>query len=245
MKFLLAGLFASLCLCLSATAFAKTTLPKNLDAADRERALEILGYGSSAKILGDPYPLGGYPGVEIGLSTEFISMEDLAALGSKSDDKGDFNFYTLTIGKGLYYNVDVLLYFSPPVQSESFQNYGAQLRWGFYEFSFFPLTLSTVLSGGGANFSNLINVYNMSLDLIGTVNIDNVALYFGGGRARSDGTFIGGANGITDNGETARLGIVHDHTVFGVNISLAKVFVALEIDRYADTTYAGKLGYRF
>ncbi|HWU43177.1 MAG TPA: hypothetical protein VN132_07060, partial [Bdellovibrio sp.] len=172
-------------------------LPKGLSPSDQKRALEILGFGTASKILDNPYPLGGYTGFEVGLTSEFIPVEDLANLGNKTSDSGEFNYYTLTLGKGFYYNVDALLYFTPAIQSQKVQNFGGQLRWGFYEASFFPISFSAIIYAGGANFSNLINVTTTGLDLVATVAIDNVAIYFGEGRVRAQGTFIGGADGIT------------------------------------------------
>ncbi len=224
---------------------AAMTLPKNLDNADQSRALEILGFGSASKILNNPYPLGGYMGIELGVSTEFIPLDDLQDLGSGTEDKGEFNYYTLTLGKGLFYNIDTYLYFTPSVQGENFQNFGAQLRWGFYEFNFFPLTLSAILYGGGANYSNLINISTFGTDILATVNMDNVAIYAGFGSIRAVGKFIGGANGITDDQETTEQDLVETHTVFGVSIGISKMFIAMEIDRYTDTVYSGKLGVRF
>ncbi|UXR64368.1 hypothetical protein EZJ49_14965 [Bdellovibrio bacteriovorus] len=225
--------------------FAATDLPRNLDAKDQTRALQILGFGSASKILDNPYPLGGYTGIEVGVSSEFIPVEDLASLGSKTGDKGEFNFHTLTVGKGLYYNIDTLFYFTPSIQGEKMQNYGAQVRWGFYEASFFPLSLTAMIYGGGASFSNLINVSTMGMDLIATVAMDRLAIYVGAGRVRATGTFIGGADGITADQNTVTQDIIEDHAVFGINIDIAKMFLAMQIDRYADSVYSTKIGIRF
>ena len=220
-------------------------LPKGLSPSDQKRALEILGFGTASKILDNPYPLGGYTGFEVGLTSEFIPVEDLANLGNKTSDSGEFNYYTLTLGKGFYYNVDALLYFTPAIQSQKVQNFGGQLRWGFYEASFFPISFSAIIYAGGANFSNLINVTTTGLDLVATVAIDNVAIYFGEGRVRAQGTFIGGADGITASQNTERQLGEENHAVFGINTNASKFFVALEIDRYADSVYSGKVGFRF
>jgi len=231
--------------CVSVAGKAATSLPRNLDQSDRVRALQILGFGSASKILDNPYPLGGYSGIEIGVSSEFIPVEDLSSLGNKTTDKGEFNYYTLTLGKGLYYNIDTHLYFTPFNQTEEIQSYGGQVRWGFYEAGFFPLSLSAVLSAGGANFSNLINVTTLGADIVATVAMDNVAIYFGVGQARATGKFIGGPNGITDTQETLTEEAAEGHTVFGLNVDVAKMFLALEIDRYNDSIYSGKIGFRF
>lgn len=227
------------------SSWAATSLPRNLNQVDRVRTLQILGFGSAPKTLDNPYPLGGYTGIEIGLSSEFIPVEDLANLGSKTAEKGELNYYILSIGKGLYYNIDTYMYFTPIFQNEKVQTYGGQLRWGFYESSFFPLSLSTVLFVGGANFSNLVNVTSVGLDLIASVTMDNVAIYFGTGRARVSGKFIGGSNGITDTQETENEDLNESHAVFGLNVDISNAFLAFEVDRYTDSSYSTKLGYRF
>jgi hypothetical protein len=204
-----------------------------------------LGFGSAGKILDDPYPLGGYSGVEIGVSTQFIPTEDLSNLGAGTEDKGELTYYSLSLGKGLFYNIDTFVYFTPSFQSEELQSFGGQLRWGFYEASFFPISFSAMIYAGGANFQNLINITTSGWDLIGTVNMEDLALYFGAGSIRANGTFIGGADGITASTNTEKRDITEDHTFFGVNIGISKAFIALQVDRYSDSVYSGKLGYRF
>lgn len=226
-------------------AWSETSLPKNLNKDHRIRALQILGFGSAAKILDNPYPLGGYTGVEMGLSSEFIPVEDLASLGSKTNARGEYNYYTLTFGKGLYYNIDTHVYFTPFGQKEDIQSFGGQVRWGFYEARFFPLTLTAMVYGGGSNFANLINVSTVGGDIIATVAMDNVAIYFGAGQIRAIGKFIGGAGGITDSQETVEEDVAEGHSVFGINIDISKMFIALQIDRYTDSIYSGKIGFRF
>lgn len=226
-------------------AFAATDLPRNLEVDEQVRTLQILGFGSAAKVLGNPFPLGGYSGIEVGLSSEFIPVDDLASLGSTTQDKGEFNYQTLTISKGLYHNVDTLVYFTPTIQEERMLNYGMQLRWGFFQADFFPLTLTAMLYGGGANFSNLINVNTMGMDLLASVTMDRVSLYVGTGRVRATGTFIGGPDGITADQKTVTQDIVDDHSVFGLSVKIARIFVAMEVDRYVDSVYSAKLGFRF
>lgn len=238
-------IFILISILFSVQAYAKTDLPRNLSSQDQIRTLEILGYGTASKVLGDPYPLGGYSGVEMGVSTQFIPVSDLATLGNTTRDNGELSYYTLTLGKGLYYNIDTFVYFTPSLQSEEMQNFGGQLRWGFYEASFFPISFSALAYAGGANFQNLINIITTGWDLIGTVNMENVAVYFGAGRVRAQGTFIGGAGGITSSTITESHDISENHTFFGVNVEISKVFIALEVDRYTDSVYGGKLGYRF
>lgn len=226
-------------------AVASTTFPRQLTESDRKTAAGILSFGSMMKLLSNPYPLGGYDGVEVGFASEYIPLENVAALGAKSDDKGEYNYYTISLGKGLFYNIDTFLQFTPLPQSEGMSSFGAQVRWGFYEAAFFPFSLSLVLNGGGSSFSSLINSTMLGADVVGVVDMNNVAVYFGVGQARSSTRFIGGANGLTDDGETHQVNLTKGHQLFGVHLKMDKFFVALEVDRYQEASYGGKLGMRF
>jgi hypothetical protein len=229
----------------SSLAFASSVIPNNLSAADREAVLGILGFGSASKLLSSPYPMGGYSGVELSVSSEYIPMADVASLGAKSNSRGDLNYLNLTVGKGLYYNVDILVQFIPMPQDESLSGFGGQLRWGFYEANFMPATLSLVVHGASTNFYNVLSTETSGVDLIGSVNMRDVSLFFGAGQARSLGTFTGGTGGITDSGQTENTDESSTHTIFGISIKMSKLFLALEVDRYVQSTYAGKFGIRF
>lgn len=224
---------------------AVVTLPKNLSRSDQKVALEILGFGSQAKLLSSPVPLGGKQGFEFGLSSEYIPVSDIGTLGSKSSTKGEFNFLNLSVGKGLPYNVDTFLQFTPIPQSDGAFGYGGHLRWGFLEFERFPAIMSFLVHGNGMNFSNVLATRTTGLDLVVTVAVDEASLYFGGGTMRSIGTFNGGTGGITASNETEEMDLSGAHAVFGLSFNFEKVFLALEVDRVVQSVYAGRLGYRF
>ena len=125
-----------------------------------------------------------------------------------------------------------------------FSSYAAQFRWAFFEATNFPFVLSVIGTGTGSSFSSTINCNNVGYDLVATVNMKDVALYFGGGRLRNITTFIGGS-GLTDDSLNHDVDSTANHAVFGVNIKLDKFFIAMEVDRYSESTYSGKLGTRF
>lgn len=238
-------LVASFLILISLSSLGASGLPRNLNTADQETALGILGFGSASKLLSSPYPLGGYDGVEVGFSSEYIPLADVASLGSKSNSRSDLNYLNLSLGKGLFYNIDVLVNFITPAQEESVSGFGGQVRWGFYETKFMPAALSLVVHGSAVNFDNVLGAQTTGVDLIGSVNMRDVSLFFGAGQARSVGTFVGGTGGITDSGNTETADAMAQHTVFGISIKMSKVYVALEIDRYVQSTYAGRVGLRF
>jgi hypothetical protein len=227
---------------------AAIQLPKNMSRTDREEALRIIGFGTSGKLLTDPYPLGGYAGFETGISIENLNTYDLGQLGSRlTNPQQDVAFPKLTLGKGFYNNVDIFLHFTPYNRQDELSFYGAILRWGFYQAKFLPLSASVVLHMNSANFSNLLITQAYGSDIIGGINVDNVSLFAGGGLLQSSGTFLGGPNGITDNlaPGTTEESATGFHALIGANVHLSNLFLTIQIDRYTQPVYSGKVGVRF
>ncbi len=225
---------------------AKVDIPTGLDRGDRREIVRILGLASGGKILSDPYPLGGYQGLEVGVSVENLPVEDLGRLGnSLATPQKDVAYPKLAIGKGLYDNIDLFVHFIPYSEKTEISQYGGTLRWGAYQAKFLPLSLSLLAHFNNANFSNLLLTRTIGADVIGGINVDTVALFVGGGPVQSRGRFAGGAQGITDSGflesETAK----GFHTVIGANVQISRAFLTAQIDRYVTTVYSAKLGLRF
>lgn len=229
----------------SSSVWATLEIPQQMNASERKKTLEILGLSSAAKLLGDPYPLGGYSGVEIGYATEIISTGDLSSLGAKTSNQSQTSFSVLTFGKGLYNNVDLYLQFSPSTQAEAISNFGGQVRWGFYQSEYLPAYLSVLFFGSSTNFQNKVATESQGFDLIAGFNVRDITLYTGIGLVRTSGTFMGGAAGVTDTGDTAQESVSQSHYLAGVNLKLSKAFLAMELDRYTQSTYSAKLGVRF
>lgn len=225
--------------------FAALSIPRNLNTEDRKAVLSVLGFGTSSKVLANPWPLGGDQGVEVGVRSEFISVESLAGLGSKTSTTGEYSYLTLSFTKGLYYNVDTEIFFTPLPQKEEMMVYGAQMRWAFWEAENFPSAASIILHGSGANFSNQLDTRTVGTDLVMTVSMQSAAIYFGGGIIRSVGTFLGGTNGIIDSGQVADEDVSDSHTVFGFSMGVGDLNLAFEVDRILQSSYSGKIGYRF
>jgi hypothetical protein len=229
----------------SFSAIASLEIPKKMNSGERKKALEILGFSSAAKLLGNPYPLGGYSGMEIGYTTEVISTGELARLGDKASAQGETSYSVLTIGKGLYNNVDFYVQFTPFTQSEAISNFGGQIRWGFYQSAYLPAHLSAVVFANSTNFQNKISTVSQGEDLIAGFSVQDVTLYTGLGIIRTSGNFMGGAAAVTDTGDTAQEEVTQSHYLAGINIKFSKMFLAMEIDRYSQSTYSAKLGVRF
>ncbi len=247
---------------------AALVIPKGLTADDRREVVRTVGLNSAPKALSNPYPLGGYSGFEVGYSVEFINVRDIRRLGcaplsagcgntSYSNDT-EWRFPRLTIGKGLYNDIDMFFSFIPPMGGVRASDYGAQVRWSFYQAQFLPISLSAI---GYFNQMNVDDVYmnrNMGAELMVGVNVNNFALYFGGGWLEAQGTFLAGTtancqdctvdpgdpdvNGVT---KTVRHSIEATHTVVGFSFHYENLFAAAQVDRYRDAVYSLKLGMRF
>lgn len=266
----LARLAASLSLVGAATSAFAFEIPKGLNNADREEVIRIVGLTSASKALSNPYPLGGYSGFEIGYSVEFVNVRDIRRLGcapgssgcgnTNLSDETEWRFSRLTIGKGLYNDIDVFFSFMAPSGSVNASDYGGMLRWSFYQAEFLPINLALIVHGNQLNFGDAFMDRNLGAELMAGVNVDNFALYFGGGYLESTGTFIGGDGGpcttpgcTVDNNDPAVNSTTHTvsntvretHTVVGFSLHYENIFAAAQVDRYRDAVYSMKVGLRF
>lgn len=261
-------------LCLLACTPARSLeIPKGLSAEDREEVVRIIGLNSASKALSNPYPLGGYSGFEIGYSVEFVNVRDVRRLGcqpgvgscanTKLSDETEWRYSRLTIGKGLYKDVDVFFSFIAPTGGVKMSDYGGTLRWSFYQAEFLPINLSMLVHGNQLNFNDSFMDRNVGAEIMAGVNVDNFALYFGGGYLESTGTFIGGAAGasctanepdctvdgndpaLNRNTRTVSNTVRETHTVVGFSLHFENLFAAAQVDRYRDAVYSMKVGLRF
>ncbi len=247
-------------------------IPKGLSDADREEIVQTIGLGTAPKMLTNPYPLGGYSGFEIGYSVEFINVRDINRLGcqvgsagcankSISDDN-EFKFSRISIGKGLYHDIDVFFSFAPPIAGSNIFDYGGAVRWAFYQAEFLPITFSAIAHANRMNVQDDFINQNIGLELMLGINVDNFSLYFGGGQIWAKGTFLvqtnktdpsdGTGNGtVSPNDPAANAeGTVNEyasgmHTVVGFSMQYQNLFSAAEIDHYTDSVYSIKVGTRF
>ena len=239
-------LLLALLLFLSASnLWAIIDIPQNLTKTDREESLRILGFGTSNKILSDPYPLGGYSGFEFGFAASNLPTDQLKNLGSKlSTGQTDISYASISIGKGLYNNIDVFLNLTPYVQAIQMSQFGSQVRWSFYQAENLPLSLSLLLSGNSSTISNQVSLRTYGFDFIGGLNVNRVAAYAGVGTINSSGDFLGGTRGLTDSGYQEHESVSGYHFLLGVNVRINDFFISGEVDRYRDTVFSGKLGMR-
>lgn len=230
----------------STTARAALTLPTGLDSNDRQEALKIVGFGTAAKILSDPYSLGGYSGLEFGLSLESIPTEDLARLGNRlAVPQSDAVVPKFSIGKGLYSGLDLFIHFIPYNQQNRLSQFGGVVRWSFFEASSLPISTSFVLHMNTGDISNQMVTRTYGVDLMGGINVNEVALYAGIGIMQAYGMFVGGSQGVTDSAVLERETVNSPHTVAGGTVRFGSIFLALQLDRYTQSVLSGKIGLRF
>lgn len=223
---------------------ADIQIPTNLSAEDQRKVVQVLGFSSAIKFLGDPFPLGGYSGFEFGVSMEFIPTSEIATLGNKASPQPELSYMSLAMGKGLYNNMDVFVHVSPFRQAENITSYGGMLRWSFFQAEYVPAYLSLALSVNSVNFQNKIVMTNQSSDLVAGFNVQDLTLYAGGGVIGSAGIFMGGAGGVTSSGGETNVRMSEIHYLAGVSIKKRNFFMAFQIDRYLEATYSAKLGFR-
>lgn len=221
-------------------------IPRNLNRSDRQSALQVLGLGTSNKILTNPYPLGGYPGFEIGISYEFIALDDLSRLGDGTNQQDDLVYPRFSVGKGLYADVDIYFHFTPFSERSGLTDYGGFIKWTFYQAKFFPINLALIADGNISNIRDELVTDSIGVNLVNGVTVNNFSLYFGAGWVRSTGRFLGSpsSSSLTDSKLIETEVINEFHSLVGLTFFFDEIFFATQIDRFRDPVYSAKLGLR-
>ncbi|MCB0393379.1 MAG: hypothetical protein KDD25_02395, partial [Bdellovibrionales bacterium] len=220
-------------------------IPANLSETDREETLRILAFGTANKLLTDPYPLGGYSGVEVGVSIESVPVEDISNMGDETKSQESFVYPKLSIGKGLYENIDVFVSLVPQNESTGIGQYGGLAKWSFYQATFMPASFSLSVFGSDTNIRNQLFAQTGGFSLTTGITMNYISFYFGGGQIYATGRFIGGADGLTDTGVAEQEHVDMLFFVFGAVIRVEPVFAAVELSQYSQPVISGKLGFRF
>lgn len=222
-------------------------IPLNLTKGELDDVTRILGFNTSTKFLSNPYPLGGYTGLEVGVSLEIINIEELSLLGSQTSPQSEFRFNRISVGKGLYNNVDAFIHFVPYSRSNQVSEYGGLVKWGFFEAEYLPFSVSALFHLNTMNIEDSFVNQSVGGDLMFGVNVNRFALYFGGGYVRSRSLFtsniLDGSVALTPE-NTYKETFNSGHSFVGVHFNIWKLFLAGQIDKYEDPVYSLKLGYR-
>lgn len=237
---------------LSAPSFA-IDIPSSLDSTDRKETLKILGVGTSTKLLSDPYPLGGYPGFEVGVSLESIDTTQLSRLGDKTTKREDFRFARVSFGKGLYEDLDVYFHFAPFSESSAVSEYGGSLKWTFHQSYTLPFSISFYGHTNHIEINDEFRAQNFGAELIFAFHVKRFSLYVGGGSLKSQGVFMAGTRGgivdssdpaVDSDSQTAEVTIHPQHTFVGAAFHFYDLFAALQLDRYDQPVFSAKIGFR-
>jgi hypothetical protein len=225
-------------------AYGKLQIPRQMNASDRRSSLEILGAATASRLLSSPYPLGGAQGFELGLSRHYVPTSFLSEYGDKQAGQKDFEYAVLTLGKGLFYDIDLFLSLVPMTQTDSITHASGLLRYQLWQSESNTFRLSAVLSASTSNLNNQLGLQSTGYDLVGTTTIDEVSFYLGVGLSAISGRFIGGTRGITDSQQTENEKVNLAHQVIGLEWPIGNFFWAAEVDRYKIPFYSLKLGLR-
>ena len=222
-------------------------IPTSLTQSELDDVARILGFNTSTKFLSNPYPLGGYTGLEVGISHEIINIEELSLLGAQTSPQSEFRYNRISVGKGLFNNFDAFIHFVPYSESNQVSEYGTLLKWSFYEASYLPFSVSSIFHLNTINIEDSYVNQSVGGDLMFGVNVNRFALYFGGGYVRSRSQFTssildGSVSTSSDN--TYKETFTSSHSFVGVHFDIMKMFLAGQIDKYEDPVYSVKLGYR-
>jgi len=224
-------------------------IPNGLLQEDLTEVTNILGHNTSTKFLSNPFPLGGYSGFEFGVSAEFINTADLSRLGTPGQaEQKTFQYSRISIGKGLYNNVDLFLHFVPFSNSDKLSEYGGLLKYNFFQAEHLPFTLSANLHSSTINIEDQFLNQSVGWDLMGGLNLKSFALYFGGGNIKSTSSFAKAtldAGVATNSNNMLTTKSSQAHSFVGLHVNFKRIFVVGQIDRYEEPVYSTKLGMRF
>jgi hypothetical protein len=241
-KFLFITLFI---LFINIKSFAALTIPSGLSDKDQRDILNTLGPATAARLLSAPYPLGGSEGFELGLGRQYMPTESLSTFGNKTEPQEGLSYPIITLGKGLFNDVDMYLSAIPFTQSPNLTHFSAQTRIAHWYSKTSPLIISSAFHIGSTTLKNQVTFENYGFDVLATMYLKHICLYTGLGTLFSNGTFIGGNYGVTTSGSTETVAKIFAHKLIGVDLRYEEYFVAAQVDSYERPNYSVKVGYRF
>lgn len=221
-------------------------IPDNLSKKDRQQVTKILGHTTSTKLLSIPYPLSGYSGFEVSLSTTNVPVSELSFLGNTTNGQSEFSYQTLSIAKGLYGNFDVHLHFAPPIGNVNYSSYGGALKWSFFQGSYLPYTLSFLIHGNSSTTQDSFSSSTLGGEFIYSLYVQNLVFYFGAGPIKTRSTFLGQGptSFLTDSGSNESELERTLHSYIGMTYLYDIYFFTLQADRYTNNTISFNLGLR-
>lgn len=245
MKYIYSSFFFFLIFAQNVFAVSLFSFPNNLDKNNRQTILDYFAPSASANILGAPYPLGGYSGLEVGLSYHQLPSSLLSHLNTSPPSTDKDSFYPLlTVGKGFYLNTDVLVSLSPFVGLSALSHFSFQVRHEIWRSPSNIFRITGLAYGGSANLKDQLNLQTEGLDFIATATVKKASFYFGWGTYVASGLFLGGINGMTDSLINEKETKVGSRQILGFEWPIDNYFIAAEVNRMNLPYYSIKLGAR-
>ncbi len=218
------------------------SLPSGMSNDEQKSMLQTLAFGTSFRPVNNPYPLGGYSGLELAISGQTIPTADISYYGNHTDQQSTLTYPLISIGKGVFDNTDIFFSFIPYDQATGMGIYSGGLRWTFFQATFVPASFSFLAHASNVNIENNFIAQTEGTDIIMGVNVDPFAFYFGTGVLYGQAQFS--PNLTFDSTRSNQVGTTF-HSIIGINVSISSFFTAFEVDSYSKIMLALKCGARF
>jgi len=222
-------------------------LPAQLNSFDRKEVTRILGLGTSSKFKSHPYSLGGYSGLETGLSIDSIELKGLNLLGDKSTQLDNLYYPRITVGKGLYNNFDIYAHFTPFLKQDIIFEYGGMIRWSFYQAEFHPINFSMTVHGSTVNLSDIFVSSTFGASLIGGLTFGEFSTYLGVGQLTTNSRFAAKDLSVivSTSGNEEEVSLQSSYSFAGIFYQWSDLFINFEASRYSQPVYSIKLGLKY
>lgn len=230
------------CLWILPPAHAEFNLTSGLNSAQRNDTLEVLGFGTQFKNLFRPSPLGSNSGFQVSLSAEMISTSNISEFIVEETNRDSVLYPKIYIGKGIYERLDAFFHFTPFTQTLGFSEYGGFVRYHLTQPGRGPVFTSLVIHGNTGNFNNQLNINNTGANISMGLQFQHFSLSGVVGFVRSEGRFVGGAQGVTDTLNTENNSKSSEHVGLGAHYSWKTVVASVSLDHYTAPVISLKLG---
>lgn len=178
-------------------------IPENLSLNQQKIIMQSLGVKSQKKHLSDPAPLGGFKGWEVIMSVEALDLTDIKSIDPQKDSSDFFFLPRLQLSKGIYYDIDLSLFFSPIFTNKDVKDFGGQVRWMPLKNIKNNCNLSFSFQVNSINYKDILFSTNLGFDLMLSRIWEKNSLYIGYGFIRNTSRITGKSDGtsITSDGE--------------------------------------------
>lgn len=224
---------------------AAINLPKTLNSENRKQVIKDIGFSTVTHFSSGGYLLGGYSGFEIFSELNLVPLSKLNSLGLEDKKSTDQYVNKIGFGKGLFHDIDFFIGFSPFFFQNDFSIYFGSVKYTFYKNESLPIHIGIYLHFNAVNINNLYNFNNTGYDFYTQYYQNRWSYFFGFGQVRSIGTFVGGASGVTIEGDTAREDLTQNRTFLGLSYKLENVLISGGVEKFYDNNFTLRIGYHF